>query len=63
MINERRCVGQIGHLNVLHGQHGERGERGGERDEIHPVCLAIKERNELGYVQMEVGSKDESVVP
>ncbi len=62
LINERRCVGQIGHLNVL---HGERGGRGGERDEIHPVSLAIKESNKLGYdqncafVQMEVGSKDE----
>ena len=66
MINERRCVGKIGHLNVL---HGERGERGGKCDEIHPVSLAIKERNKLGYdqncasVQMEVGSKDGFVVP
>jgi hypothetical protein len=34
-----------------------------EVDEIYPVSLAIKERNKLGYVQMEVGSKDESVVP
>jgi hypothetical protein len=46
MINERRCVGQIGHLNVL---HGGRGGRGGERDEIHPVSLAIKEKSELRY--------------
>jgi hypothetical protein len=46
MINERRCVGQIGHLNVL---HGGRGGRGGEHDEIYPVSLAINERNELGF--------------
>ena len=39
MINERRCVGQIGHLNVLHGGRGGRGE-------IYALSLAIKERNE-----------------
>jgi hypothetical protein len=60
MTNERRCVGQIGHLNVL---HGGRGGRGGERDEIHSVSLAINESWDMScsqncaFVRMEVGSK------
>jgi hypothetical protein len=48
MINERRCVGQIGHLNV---SHGERGGRCGEGDEIHPVSLAIKERDKRIFLK------------
>jgi len=48
--------------------HEGRGGRGGERGEIYPESLAIKELDELGYdmfskfVRMEVGSKEMMII-